>query len=366
MRKHLNLIQLSRAFVPIFVLLFHVKAFMQVYFYYNFLQLPDVLKSGGVYYFFALSGFMVYYLYYKKFGNQGMIGKFLFSRFVRIYPIYWIVTFAVLLAIIIFPSLGEGHVKGVRTFITSLLLIPYETVPFLGVAWSLVHTVLFYLVFTVMFFKNRIISFVLALGWALISAAFSLNLLTSTNYVINYLFNSNNLIFLAGVACAYIVIRIKINIYVAWTFVVLGMIGFPLSWINAQYGFHGISLELTTTLASILLILGFSSIDLQKDIKIPKLAQYLGDASFSIYLTHYYSVSAFTLILLNPTFGVLPKMLIAIILIITSIICGCIVYSFLEKPINRKLKSLIKKEKISYPELSSLEVENALIKDNFK
>ncbi|MEW8987831.1 MAG: hypothetical protein AB2401_12690, partial [Bacillus sp. (in: firmicutes)] len=58
-RKHLNLIQFSRALVPLFVLLFHAEAFMHVYFDYDFLKLQDVSKSGGVYYFFALSGFMI-------------------------------------------------------------------------------------------------------------------------------------------------------------------------------------------------------------------------------------------------------------------------------------------------------------------
>jgi len=356
MRKHLNLIQFSRALVPIFVILFHVKAFMIVHFHYNFLKMPDVIKSGGVYYFFALSGFMAYYLYHNKFGNRKMIKKFLYSRFIRIYPIYWIVTVSVLLVLFIFPSIGSEHDLGISNIFPSLLLIPHKTYPILGVAWSLVHTVFFYLVFTIVFFENKTITSILTIMWTLISFAFSIKILSSSHYFINYLFNSYNLIFLSGVVCAYIVTRFKMNIYVSWVLVVIGIIGFPLSWINAQYGFKGLDIEVTTTVASILLILGFSSIDLQREIKIPKLAQYLGDASFSIYLTHYYCISALSLFLITQTFAFIPRILIAMILIVSSIVCGCIVHSLLEKPINKKLKSNLKKDdkKTTYPVITEL------------
>ncbi|KQL17980.1 acyltransferase family protein [Cytobacillus solani] len=343
MRKHLNLIQFSRAFVPIFVILFHVKAFMLVYFHYNFLMLPDILKSGGVYYFFALSGFMAYYLYHNKFGNREMIKYFLYSRFIRIYPVYWIVTISVLVVMIVFPSLAPEHQQGMEDIIFSLLLIPNGSNLVLGVAWSLVHTVFFYLIFTIAFFKKSKFSITAAILWAMISFAFSIQLFNSSNILLNYLFNSYNLIFLSGIACAYIVLKVRINLYVSWILVIIGVAAFPLSWINAQYGYAALNIEIATTIASVFIIIGFSSIDLQKDVKIPKIAQYLGDASFSIYLTHYYCISALTIIFLQPMFNFLSNIVIAILFIVISVICGCFVYSFIEKPLNKRLKPLLKR-----------------------
>lgn len=343
MRKHLNLIQFSRAFVPIFVILFHVKAFMLVYFHYNFLMLPDILKSGGVYYFFALSGFMAYYLYHNKFGNREMIKYFLYSRFIRIYPVYWIVTIAVLVVMIVFPNLAPEHQQGMEDIIFSLLLIPNGSNLVLGVAWSLVHTVFFYLIFTIAFFKKSKFSITAAILWAMISFAFSIQLFNSSNILFNYLFNSYNLIFLSGIACAYIVLKVRLNLYLSWILAIIGVAGFPLSWINAQYGYTALNIEIATTIASVFIIIGFSSIDLQKDLKIPKVAQYLGDASFSIYLTHYYCISALTIIFLQPMFNSLSNIVIAILFIALSVICGCLVYSFIEKPINKKLKQLLKR-----------------------
>lgn len=343
MRKHLYLIQFSRALVPLFVILFHANAFMKVYFHYDFLNLPDVVKSGGVYYFFVLSGFMVYYLYQKEFGNQKIIKQYLSSRFKRIYPSYWILTLCVLPVYFVLPGFGEGYEREIGTIITSLLLLPSENEPIIGVAWSLVHTVFFYLMFSLFFIENKTVSKLVLFIWVFLTVLFCLNLFTSSHYLMNFFFNLNNLFFLAGSASAYVVIRRKIHFVLSLVFVIIGFIGFPLSWINEQYHLVDISLQSTTGLASIFLILGLSSIDLQKDIKIPNFANYLGNASFSIYLTHYLFMSGFSKVLSSSLFLSINKMALGIVLILLSISSGCFFYSFIEKPINLKLRSTYKK-----------------------
>nr|WP_263325094.1 acyltransferase [Neobacillus sp. Marseille-Q6967] len=349
MRKHLNLIQLSRALVPFIVILFHAEDFMKAYFDYNFLNLSAVKKSGGVYYFFALSGFMIYYLYHKEFGNQKIIKDFLFNRLKRIYPIYWTLTVCILPIYFVIPSFGEGNERDINTIISSLLLLPSENEPIIGVAWSLVHTVLFYLVFSLIFLKERIISRLILFIWTVTSFVFSMNLLTTSNYFINYLFNFNNLIFLSGITCAYVVTKMKINYYLSIVFVVLGIIGFPLSWLNTQYEFVNISLQITTSMSSVFLILGLSSIDLQKEINIPRFGKYLGNASFSIYLTNFISMSVISKILSSISFLPITKYAIGLLLIFISIIVGCIVYSFIEKPLNQQIRKIqINKQARSY------------------
>lgn len=348
MRKHLNLIQFSRALVPLFVMLLHAKAFMANYFHYDFLHLPHVARSGGVYYFFALSGFMVYYLYHKDFGNHGKVKDYLYKRFMRIYPLYWILTLIILPVYFIFPSLGTGNEREVGHIFASLLLYPDGEYPILSVAWSLSHTIFFYIIFSLAFFEKKIVSMLIPFAWGFISLLFSLELLKSSYYFINYLFSFNNLIFLSGVACAYLVTRIKVNVVLSRIMVFVGLVGFPLSWVNEEYGYINLNLQLTTTISSILLIIGFSSIDLQKEISIPKFARFLGDASFSIYLTHFTCMSAFSIFLSTISFVRIPNFLISILLIVFSIICGSSVYVLLEKPLNKKLKDLYnKKKKIS-------------------
>lgn len=339
-RKHLNLIQFSRALVPFFVLLFHAEAFMNVYFDYDFLKLQDVSKSGGVYYFFALSGFMIYYIYRSDFGNPKKVKDFLYSRLIRIYPIYWVLSLLVLPVYFLYPSFGQGNEHELNTIISSFLLFPNENEPILSVAWSLVHTVFFYLIFAVNFMKNKIVSRFILLSWTVISLGFSTDIFTSDHYYLNFLFNGNNLVFLLGILCAYLVMKINIPVKFAWWLVSLGIAGFPLAWFNTQYEVFDIGLQLITSLASGLLIFGLSSIDLQTKVSIPMFARYLGDASFSIYLTHFLIMSVLckffstTSILNNHYF------LISILLLVVATIGGCFVYSLLEKPLNRKIRAL--------------------------
>lgn len=341
MRKQLNLIQLSRTLVPIFVMLFHANSFMNFYFQYDFMNLINVEKSGGVYYFFALSGFMVYYLHHKEMGSGRGVKKFLFSRFIKIFPIYWIWN----LCILPFPFLFFGIItnadKSISSIMASLLLLPREAAPLLIVAWSLVHTVFFYLVFSLTFFRNKILSIYIPVIWIVISIAFSLNILSSSNYYINFLFNPYNLIFISGVACAFLVQKIKFNLYVSMLLACIGLIGFPLSWIIIQNGLLDINLQVTTTLSSILLILGCSSIDLERDIKIPKLTKLLGDASFSIYLTHFSIMSAICISLSSMSIIHIPGFLLGMLLMLISMIFGCLMYILVEKPLHKKLKNLL-------------------------
>lgn len=344
MRKHLHLIQFSRILVPLFVILLHADMFLNVYFNNGFSFLSNVPKSGGVYYFFALSGFMAYYLYRKDVGNSRVIKKFLYSRFIRIYPLYWLITFFLLL----FPSyllgIGTGSDRDIGTIFTSLLLIPNPTEPILTTAWSLVHTVFFYIVFSIVFIKQKLISRLILLLWAVLSITFSFNLSNSNFYFINFMFNLNSLIFLSGIVCAYLVKKMPINLYISILLIVIGIIGFPLSWVNTQYGIVNIDLQITTTLASILLILGCASVDLQKDIKLPKSASFLGDASFSIYLVQFPCMSFISIVFGSTSIQNSPNYLLVLILIAPAILCGCLVYQFIEKPLNKKLKNIFLKD----------------------
>ncbi|NMD70855.1 acyltransferase [Bacillus sp. DNRA2] len=338
-RKHLNLIQFSRALVPLFVLLFHAEAFMHIYFDYDFLKLQDVPKSGGVYYFFALSGFMIYYIYQSDFGNPKKLRDFLVSRFIRIYPIYWILSLCVLPVYFMYPSFGQGNEHELNTIITSFLLFPNENEPILSVAWSLVYTVFFYLVFGINFIKNKTVSRLVLLSWALVSLGFSAKFFTSAKYYINFLFNGNNLVFLVGVLCAFIVMKIKLPRLVAWSIVIIGIFGFPFAWFNTQYQLSHLSLQFITSLASGLLILGLSSIDLQSEINIPTFAKYLGDASFSIYLTHFLIMSVLCKFFSSTSILAGHYFFISVLLLCVATIGGCFVYTFLEKPLNRSIKA---------------------------
>ncbi|WP_071393429.1 acyltransferase family protein [Bacillus tuaregi] len=336
MRKKLELIQFSRALVPFMVMLFHLSGTMMAYFDYNLFGFSYIPISGGVNYFFALSGFMMYYIYHKNFGQTQQLKGLLLNRLIRIYPLYWLLTCLFLLVIFLNSDFSVGHETDMDTLITSFLLVqsPRELEPVLNVAWSLVHTVFFYLVFSLLFLSYVKLSKVIIAIWALLTLAFSFGYLYIDHYLIRFFFNQYNLIFLAGIFCAYAITHFKIKAKLSVFMLILGGLGFPIIWINSIHPLIPISFDMGTGLASALIILGLGSLDMQKDYKIPRIFNYIGNAAFSIYLSH-----NFALDLLSELFSVLSVYdylggwLTSMILLALMLIIGCLVHSFVEKPL---------------------------------
>ena len=341
MRKKLILIQFSRALVPLLVMLFHVSESMNIYWNYSLFHLTLLPLSGGVNYFFALSGFMLYYIYHNKFTQPHELKGYLLNRFIRVYPLYWVLTFVAILVFLLFPYLGEITYRSV---ISSILLIPdpSELVPVLDVAWSLVHTIYFYLIFAVLFISKRYVSKVFLFIFAFISVAFVEGMIWSEYDLINFLFNEYNLIFLAGIWSAFFILKYRINTKLSVLLAAIGLIGFPLTWLNYIFKVIPLNFDLSTGVSSVLIIVGLGTIDLQKSIIIPKLLNYLGNASFAIYLSHNLVLNLvselFSRIYVFETLG---GVLTSIILMILATIVGCFVHSFIEQPIIRVLKRMI-------------------------
>jgi len=101
---------------------------------------------GGVDLFFVISGFIITFVNYDSLGNPKAIPSYLEKRFLRIFPLYWLV-FGFIAVTIHYEVGVHGSVEYVPFFghIKALLLLPqnstnYALVP---VAWSLVYEVIF-------------------------------------------------------------------------------------------------------------------------------------------------------------------------------------------------------------------------------
>ncbi|WP_113930624.1 acyltransferase [Bacillus sp. P14.5] len=345
MRKRLVLIQLSRALVPIMVMLFHVSVNMEGYWEYNLLGLSSLPISGGVNYFFALSGFMLFYIYQKKLGQPKQLKGFLQSRFVRIYPVYFVLTLIAIPVLVFFPYLGVGHEINYNTIVHSLLLIPEVdgVKPVLDVAWSLVYTVYFYMIFSVLFFSKKVFSTIFLTTWTIISIAFATNILWAEQFIPYFFFYQYNLIFLAGMLCAYAVTRFQPSMLVSAALIIIGLAGFPLTWLNYFNPVLDNSYyDLYTGLASVFIIYGLASIDMKKDIRIPSALNYLGSASLSIYLAHNLVLNTFSEIFSRTgVYYAAGPVVTSISLLVIITFFGCLVHSFIEKPLTAKLKKTI-------------------------
>lgn len=343
------------------VMLFHISENMKDYFQFNLLGISYLPISGGVNYFFALSGFMLYYIYRGKIGDSNHIKGFLLSRFIRIYPLYWVLTLVAVPVLFLFPSLGTGQAITFKSIIFSLLLFPNELDPILDVAWSLVHTVYFYWIFSFLFFRSVKLSKLILAFWGITSLGFFMGIFWSNHKMMYFFFNQYNLIFLAGILSAYLITRYKFNFKMSVILTVIGMLGFPLTWLNYVYKVVNIDFDLGTGLSSILIIFGLASIDIQKNIKIPRVFNYLGNAAFAIYLSHNLFLNAFSELFSRfSIFESIGGALTSISFLVLILCTGCLVHSFIEKPLISKMKWMIPKNNTAVTKVNGAENPSSL------
>ncbi|MEZ5997479.1 MAG: acyltransferase [Hyphomonas sp.] len=115
---------------------------------------------AGVDLFFVISGFIMVYVTDGVRHGAKAAADFLFARATRIYPVWW--AFAGFMVVYIFAAHGMDGVgmaseglPGLPYLIRSFLLQPQHAFPVLGVGWTLVHEMHFYVVFTLLMLLPR-------------------------------------------------------------------------------------------------------------------------------------------------------------------------------------------------------------------
>ena len=141
-------IQALRGIAVLSVLLFHLGVIEKKYGGSNTL-LPDWLQFGmfGVDLFFVISGFVMVTVTRGKFGQMKSALLFLYHRVSRIYPLYWAYTTLALLVFIVQPSWVNNSQGNQVDILSSYLLFPGRLLPLVQVGWTLIHEVYFYVVF---------------------------------------------------------------------------------------------------------------------------------------------------------------------------------------------------------------------------
>lgn len=141
-------IQVLRGFAVLLVLCLHLTTLISTRF-----KLDNIdFFSGriGVDIFFIISGFIIMYS-----ASRAKISphEFIVKRMIRIYPLYWIYFLMILFVSIVFPGLVNSYSKA--NILSSFFLFASQTEPLLNVSWTLVYEVFFYLAygFLMIFFK---------------------------------------------------------------------------------------------------------------------------------------------------------------------------------------------------------------------
>ncbi|SON55552.1 O-acetyltransferase OatA [Hartmannibacter diazotrophicus] len=293
--------------------------------------------QAGVDIFFVISGFVIFTSTERRSYTPY---NFIKDRIIRIAPMYYIFTITYLIAK--YMTNTGPFTYQITDFIYSFLFIPYtnsingQPVPILGVGWTLNYEVMFYAIFSVsLLIKNietRIIIVSLSF-FALIAGRF---LLTPTDAFALRVTSPILLEFLAGIVLAYAFNKRRIITAPQ------GLMAISASLLTFGLAYESLS-DLPRTLGygvpAILLVLGF--IACEKHLAKPAFAplRLVGDASYSIYLTHVIVILCATSILSrHDSMSFSDKASITII----TILIGWACYRFIEAPLLRAMRSIIR------------------------
>ena len=335
--KKLNLLQVYRGIAALLVVMVHihftsVENLNQVIFF-------NLFKTGwsGVDYFFVLSGFIMVYVHRSAIGKKDQLKSFLVKRAVRIYPIYWIITLTVWCLFLVIPGFANNQDLSVGKVIASLVLIPQKDKPILEVGWTLIYEIYFYLLFSLAIWLKPKHSVPILSGWLLVTILLYCNIikLPHDSFLLETVFGEMNLEFVLGCLAAYIVIKYNNSIgKYRWILFGIGNLGYVIVAMLAAWGNIWFARILSFGMLATLLIIAVTLIDLKDSPKIPYVLIFLGDGSYSIFLTHMPVISAITKIVQKANLekyfdGFFAPTLVAVF----AVVFGCIFYSLIEKPL---------------------------------
>jgi|Napbiome12C3dose_1001474.scaffolds.fasta_scaffold00008_90 peptidoglycan/LPS O-acetylase OafA/YrhL len=341
--KKLDSLQMVRAIAMLMVLFIHLDAFSTRIF--NYPVFSGFLMPGGdagVNIFFVLSGFIIFYVHKGDIGKRVKFFPYLIKRFSRIYPTYWAANLLIIPLHFLLPQFGLGDEREARTIIYSLLLLPQSHAPIIHAAWSLSNEIFFYLMFSlsIIFKFKRIfpLVFLILLG-TIFNIFYSLQGITVfQDPFLNLIFSYHNFEFLLGCFSAYLIvkhnIRLKKMLLFIGSILILSMIV-----IERFYGDLGALRLLGYGIPAFFVLTSLGAHEIRDKLKVPgfllpKALLLLGDASFSIYITHQLFISGIGRVLksigLVNLIGPLP---VVIIIGIFTILAGLIFHLKIEKPL---------------------------------
>jgi peptidoglycan/LPS O-acetylase OafA/YrhL len=239
----------------------------------------------GVDVFFVLSGFLMAWTNPRDGCPRGEIARYLRRRFCRIYPFYWVVCAVYLPALYVLRKASGMEVFGWREAVSSLLLLPGDRDPLLGVAWTLRFEVMFYLLF-IPFLMRRWLGWALWGGLALLALGIAWKGLVMPSPWLQQVFSLRSLQFLAGVAVAALVGRGWFDRRAGgmlWT----GLLLLALSgWLEVRHGAAAVPLRwLLSGMAAALMVAGLAGPERRSD-EVPRWLSVLGSCSYGVYLVH--------------------------------------------------------------------------------
>ena len=313
--------------------------------------IPSQIGLIGVDLFFVISGFV---MTYTAAVHRYAPGAFLARRAIRIVPLYWATTSLVALLLIFAPSFTSNSTFTLGSYLQSLFFIPHVNpstnaiLPMLKLGWTLNFEAFFYVCFALVIGFGPILrTTLLTLAFAILFVAVAL----LQPEAAPLRFWADTIIFEFIFGCVVAIAFLKGGLDKMHAAVWLGLLLFGAAAIvifsmEAQPAFFRF---LMFGVPSALIVA--ACVALENRAATPwknKALHFLGDASYSIYLTHAYVVVGFRVLwqrLALPAEGWGPVLLFAAACIVTALIAGSITHLVLEKPLTNGARRLFLRQR---------------------
>jgi exopolysaccharide production protein ExoZ len=327
-------LQYLRGLAALAVVYFHISL------HYNELgntgwHLP-VFGKEGVDVFFVLSGFIICYIAHIR---PKAPRVFMWDRIVRVVPLYWFYGALMTTMLILLPETVKSGQFDFTHIIASFLFIPYshpifseQYWPVVIPGWTLNYEMYFYFIFFCSLYlsKGLRLTFVVVTIGSLVALQFLLTM----PYPLDFWGHTIVLEFLFGMLLAKIVIKYGVALNIKLSLLLSVLIGLFMYAFLISYN------SLLISVGAALFVFWVIVINLKTKPFNASILKLMGDASYSLYLSHIFVIAVVSAVCKKLPFEHTVNGLIFIILsFFLSIIIGVFSYKFIEKPIIRLLKS---------------------------
>jgi peptidoglycan/LPS O-acetylase OafA/YrhL len=343
MHKHnITTIQLLRGVAASLVVFYHGQHYLAVRGFIP--RVEEIYNFGrsGVDVFFVLSGFIMVFITWDSFQKPRASVDFLIRRWIRIIPTYWFYSLVMVFLLLYLPQyFSKGKEFNYAHAIASFLFIPWknsigEVNPILSVGWTLNYEMYFYLVFSIVLLFRRDI-FIGPLALILLGGVAAGLVFTPTAPVFEYMSSPLLVEFIMGclIARLYkqgVCIGQGASLYLIGISIIVFVLGILFRPDVPRVILWGIP-------AAILLA---GSVFLEKTggISLPTIFFSLGDSSYSLYLSHMFSVHLVGKIWTTHVDG--HFYLFTFVAYIVSVAVGYVSFFVLERPMIRQLNNAYK------------------------
>ncbi|TXE63528.1 acyltransferase family protein [Serratia nevei] len=335
--KKLESLQYARAIAAMLVVIDHTVTQFSLYqstgidFIDTMLKKTINMGNIGVYVFFAISGYIMSYTTKNKNFDISYAKIFIQKRIKRIYPLYWIYL-SIFIALWAIGLAMRSHHYSLSQIICSYILIPYGvtddkiTPPVLTQAWTLRYEMFFYITFAffiMLGINKKIMPMLLLVFFSALVVISQLNLFPLSELNI-FFSNWLLLLFVAGILLEKnqdVITKLltKTKNHTLWVIATLLIL-------IATYIDKPVIIDYVL---SILILIFILPIDQGR-----KSLLKIGDASYTIYLSHSFIVLAYGIITKN-TSSMWICLLAGLITIFASATLGIFLYEKIEKRIHR-------------------------------